>query len=134
MSLLTIIHYSKKFKWIIEIWYSLWTARELIVFLVVIFKKQLQHDSTWLQDGDPFLVGLGTWALQSPAELLCGHGWRGLSSLRLDFLLSWRNETHPASSSLFHHLLPMKHVSSPWPRSPQSLCLSAKRKCLKNQN
>lgn len=82
------------------------------------------HDSPWPQDGIPSWLDLKLELcnhLQRFCEALCGHGWGGLSSLRLHLLLSWRDETLPAPCSLYHHLLPMMLVSSPWPRSSQSL-------------
>lgn len=113
----TIIHYSKKFKWIFEIGCSLCTARELVGFLVVIFFKATSECI------HPYMTALGpkmwpllggTWNLSLATTnrvlcvALCGHSWRGLSSLRLHLLLSWRVETHPASFSLYHPLLPVK--------------------------
>lgn len=88
------------------------------------------HDTTWPQDGTPSLWYLKLESynhLQSFCVALCAHGWRGLSSLRLHLLLSWRDETHTASFSLCHHLLPVRFISSPWPRSSVTPCLSAKK-------
>lgn len=82
------------------------------------------HDSTWPRDGTPSWWDLKLEScnhLQSFCVALRGHGWRGLSSIRLHLFLSQRDETHPAPFSLYHHLLPVKLVSSPWPRSWQSL-------------